>query len=156
MFAIVLAMDVHGLIGVNNDLPWHFPEDLKYFKRLTENHKVLMGRKTFDSIYKRLGKPLPKRENIVLTRKKTAIEGCLVINDLKAFLNKNQEDKVFIIGGKQIFEQSIDYVDELYITHVKHLYKGDTFMAIDFSKFSSTIIKETDDLIFAKYVRKNR
>lgn len=154
MFALVVAMDVHGLIGSNNDLPWHFSEDLKYFKELTLNHKVLMGRKTYDSIFKRLGKPLPKRDNLVVTRNKDSINGCHVINDLKQYLKTPTNDLVYIIGGKQIFEQSIDFIDEMYITHVKHLYKGDTYINIDFSKFDSTIIKETKDLIFAKYVRR--
>ena len=154
MFALVLAMDVHGLIGSNNDLPWHFSEDLKYFKELTLNHKVLMGRKTYDSIFNRLGKPLPKRDNLVVTRKIDSINGCRIINDLNQFLKTPTDDLVFIIGGKQIFEQSIDFIDEMYITHVKHLYEGDTFINIDFSKFDSTILKETEDLIFAKYVRR--
>ena len=90
MIAMVLAMDVHGLIGKNNDLPWHFPEDLKYFKSLTLNHTVLMGRKTFESIINRLGKPLPNRDNVVLTSKDIQYPNVQVIRDLDAFLKKNQ------------------------------------------------------------------
>ena len=155
MLAMVLAMDVHGLIGNNNDLPWHFPEDLKYFKSLTIHHHVLMGRKTFESIKNRLGKPLPNRKNLVVTRQNLAIDGVQIIHDLESFLSQDHQDDIYIIGGKQIFDFTIDMVDVLYVTHVKHLYEGDTYLQIDFTKFTSTILKETDDLIFTKYERIN-
>lgn len=153
MLAIVLAMDVHGLIGHNNDLPWHYPEDLKFFKSLTLNHTVLMGRKTFESIYNRLNKPLPNRENVVLTRQDLSYEGVRVIHDLRSFLDERNGEDLFIIGGREIFNQTLDMVDTMYITHIKHLHVGDQYMSIDFSKFKSQIIKETDDLIFTKYTR---
>ena len=153
MLAIVLAMDVHGLIGHNNDLPWHYPEDLKFFKSLTLNHTVLMGRKTFESIYNRLNKPLPNRENVVLTRQDLSYEGVRVIHDLRSFLDERNAEDLFIIGGREIFNQTLDMVDTMYITHIKHLHVGDQYLNIDFSKFKSQIIKETDDLIFTKYTR---
>ena len=153
MIAMVLAMDVHGLIGKNNDLPWHFPEDLKYFKSLTLNHTVLMGRKTFESIINRLGKPLPNRDNVVLTSKDIQYPNVQVIRDLDAYLKKNQSKDIYIIGGKQVFESAMDDIDTLYVTHIKHLYEGDTFIDIDFSNFTLAIIRETDDLIFTRYER---
>jgi dihydrofolate reductase len=156
MLAIVLAMDIHGLIGKDNDLPWHYPEDLKYFKALTLGHKVLMGRKTFESIYNRLNKPLPNRENVVLTRQNLSFDGVEVIHDLDSYLDQAKEEDIYIIGGKEIFNQTIDLVDLLYVTHIKHIYEGDQYLQIDFSQFSCEIIKETDDLIFTKYSRRNK
>jgi dihydrofolate reductase len=156
MLAIVLAMDVHGLIGKDNDLPWHYPEDLKYFKSLTLGHTVLMGRKTFQSIYKRLNKALPNRENVVLTRQDISYDGVQIIHDLSQFLNQNEEEDIYIIGGKEIFNQTIDLVDVLYVTHIKHIHEGDQYLQIDFSRFSSEIIKETEDLIFTKYTRRKK
>ena len=153
MLAIVLAMDVHGLIGKDNDLPWHYPEDLQYFKSLTLNQTVLMGRKTYDSIYKRLKKPLPKRINIVLSRHSINYKGVTVIHDLRGFLERSKDEDIYIIGGKEIFMQSIDLVDVMYITHIKNLFQGDQYVQFDFSVFKSHIIRETEDLIFVKYTR---
>ena len=153
MIAILLAMDIHGLIGKNNDLPWHYPEDLKYFKELTLNKKVLMGRKTFESIINRLGKPLPKRTNVVATKSDFTYEGVEVINNLREYLITRKDEDIFIIGGKQIYDQTIDLAEILYITHVKHIYNGDRFIQIDFSQFKESIINENSDLIFVKYER---
>jgi dihydrofolate reductase len=153
MVSIVLAIDAHGLIGRNNDLPWHYSEDLKYFKNLTSGHTVLMGRKTFDSIVNRLGHPLPNRKNLVATRKKKTIEGAEVIHDLEQYLRENKDQDIYIIGGKEIFQIALPYVDCMYITHIKHLYEGDTYMQIDYHEYKMNIIRETEDLIFCKYER---
>ena len=150
---MVMAMDIHGLIGNNNDLPWHYPDDLKYFKNLTLNKKVLMGRRTFDSIVTRLNQPLPNRENIVATRNHFHYPDVHVINDVLGYIKDNDGEDIMIIGGKQIFDLTIELVDVLYITHIKHLFDGDQFMQIDFSKYHKHVIKETDDLIFARYER---
>lgn len=154
MFSMILAMDIRGLIGKNNDLPWHYPEDLKYFKSVTLHKKVVMGRKTFESIFNRLGHPLPHRKNVVVTRGDFFHDGIEVINNLSEFLSLPQEEEIIIMGGKQIYEQSIDLVDRMYITHIKKLYRGDTYIEIDYSKFNSKVIKETDELIFVVYERK--
>jgi dihydrofolate reductase len=113
-----------------------------------------MGRKTFESIYKRLNRPLPNRENVVLTRQNISFDGVEIIHDLNQYLNHAKED-IYIIGGKEIFNQTIDLVDVLYVTHIKHIYEGDQYLQIDFSRFSSEIIKETTDLIFVKYSRRD-
>lgn len=155
MIALVLAMDVHGVIGKNNDLPWHFPEDLKYFKSLTLNKKVLMGRRTYDSIISRLGKPLPQRQNIVATRTVSQLNGVEIVKDLATYLNTESSDDLFVIGGKQIFDIALPYAHCIYITYVKHLFEGDTYMSIDYSNYQFEIIKETNDLIFTKYTRIN-
>ncbi|MFP4478797.1 MAG: dihydrofolate reductase [Candidatus Izemoplasmatales bacterium] len=153
MFTLILAMDVHGLIGKNNDLPWHYPEDLKFFKEKTLNKKVLMGRKTFESILERLNKPLPNRQSIVVTRSDFSYQGVQVVNDLDAYLNTSFDEEIFIIGGKEIFQQAFNYADKMYVTHIKHLYKGDTYLNIDFSLFNQKIIDENDDLIYVLYER---
>jgi len=153
MFSIVAAMDMHGLIGKNNDLPWHYPEDLKYFKKLTLNHKVLMGRKTFESIVDRLGHPLPKRDHLVATRQGLKHQNIEIINNLETFLSQKHEDHIFIIGGKEVFDLALPFVDQMFITHVKHIYQGDTYLQIDFSKFRSIKLNETEDLLFMKYER---
>ncbi|MDA3932529.1 MAG: dihydrofolate reductase [Tenericutes bacterium] len=156
MFTLILALDVHGLIGKDNDLPWHFPEDLKYFKERTLNKKVLMGKKTFESILTRLNKPLPKRQSIVVTRSDFTYDGVQIVNDLEAFLQQSFNEEVFIIGGKQIFDQALKYADRMYVTHIKHLYQGDTFMNIDYSLFNQKVIHESEDLIYVLYERKSQ
>jgi len=154
MFTLIMAMDIHGLIGKNNDLPWHYPEDLKFFKEKTLNKKVLMGRKTFESILSRLNKPLPRRQSIVVTRSDYSYDGIEIINDLDDFCKQSYDEEIFIIGGKQIFDQTLKYADKMYVTYIKHLFNGDTFISIDYSLFNQKIIRETDDLIFVLYERK--
>ncbi|MCF7923862.1 MAG: dihydrofolate reductase [Candidatus Izimaplasma sp.] len=154
MISLILAMDPNGLIGKNNDLPWNYPEDLKYFKRITLNKTVLMGRITFKSILNRLKKPLPNRKNIVITKSDFNYQDVKIINDLDAFLKKERDEEIIVIGGKSIYEQSFKYADKLYITHIKKEYKGDTYIKIDLSKFKQTIVEENDNLIFAVYERK--
>ncbi len=156
MIAFVVAMDKNGVIGKEGALPWHYPKDLKHFKELTLNHRVLMGRKTYDSIIQQLGKPLPKRENIVLTTQDKIFKGAKVIHDLKSYLETiPKEVPLYIIGGKTVYEAALPYVDRLYITHIEKAYEGDTyFPKLDYSQFN-LIDKKTDEaLIFAVYKRK--
>ena len=120
MISIVVAMSRNNIIGFQNRLPWHLPADLKHFKQLTLNKTIVMGRKTFESI----GRPLPQRENIVLSRQSIQIEGCKVISDLKE-LSINKE--IMIIGGAQIYALALPLVNDLYITWIDGDFKGDTF-----------------------------
>ena len=114
----IVAVSENNAIGKDNQLPWHLPEDLKFFKRTTMGKPVLMGRKTYDS----LGRPLPGRLNIVLSRGNVALpEGVLLYHSLEEGIDKLKEsdsDEVFIIGGGQIFEESMELIDRLYITEV--------------------------------------
>lgn len=122
MLAIIVAMDNNNLIGANNELPWHLPADLQYFKKTTTSKTVVMGHKTYLSI----GKPLPNRENIILSRNNNLqIDGCKVINNLKDI--KNYEGDIFIIGGANIYMQMIDLVDKLYITKINYEFSGDAY-----------------------------
>ncbi|KKI88693.1 dihydrofolate reductase [Bacillus sp. SA1-12] len=126
MISLLYAMDKNRLIGRNNQLPWHLPQDLAYFKRVTMNHKIVMGRKTYESI----GKPLPGRENIIITRDKNfSCEGCKVLHSIDEFLalaNKCEEE-IFVIGGSEIFKEILPYTDRLYVTHIYHDFEGDTY-----------------------------
>ena len=112
-------------IGRNNIMPWHIPEDLKYFKRITMGHPVIMGRKTYDSI----GKPLPGRFNIVITRNsELKIDGCVTVNSLKEAVKiakAKDKDEIFIIGGGQIYKEAMRIASKIYLTAVDKVVKGD-------------------------------
>lgn len=157
MINIIVAIAKNNVIGKNNEIPWHYPEDLQYFKEVTMGKNVLMGSKTFDSIIKRLGKPLPGRNNIVLTRNKDfSYPGVTVINDLESFL-KSQTDDIFIIGGSSIYRQTLAYADKLYITFIDDEYEGDTFFPeIDFQNYQLIEKKERGKLTFCVYQRSNQ
>lgn len=145
MIALLVAVSKNNVIGKDNQLPWHYKKDLQYFKELTLHHTVLMGRKTHESILSSLGKPLPKRRNVVASRTVDTIAGVEVIRDINAFIESFPKDeKLFIIGGKQIFDETIDLADYLYITHIDEEYEGDTYFS-KYQKEDYIKIKETVD-----------
>lgn len=153
MISIIVAIAKNNVIGLKNDLPWHYPVDLQYFKKTTLNKTVLMGSKTFYSIINRLSKPLPNRKNIVVTRNESfSYPGVEVVHDLISFLEKPHNEEIFIIGGKQIYETSLLYADRLYITHIDKEYKGDVFFPkIDYDKYKLISKKTIDELAFCVY-----
>lgn len=119
-------MDENRVIGKDNQLPWHLPEDLKFFKRVTMGHPIAMGRKTHESI----GRVLPGRENIVITRQSGyESAGCTVLYSVEDFVTycRSQNDEIFVIGGAEIFKATFPYADRLYITHISEEFPGDTF-----------------------------
>ena len=121
---LVVAMDAQRGIGVDNQLPWHLPEDLAHFKRVTLGHPIIMGRKTFDSI----GRPLPKRRNIVVTRNADwSHEGVEVAGSLAAAVALAGMEPASIIGGAQIFHESMGIADRMIVTHIDGVYRCDTF-----------------------------
>ncbi len=123
MLSIIVAIAGDGVIGNENQLLWHITEDMKYFRHVTSGHAVVMGRKTYDSI----GRPLPKRHNIVISRQDLSIEGCSVVGSLEealALLDPKEES--FIIGGAQIYALALPLAEKMYITHVGGDYVGDT------------------------------
>ncbi len=123
--SIVVAADEKNGIGKKNQLPWHLPADLKHFRELTIGFPVIMGRKTFDS----MGKPLSKRRNIVITRQNLVIEGCEIVHSLEDALELCKgEEKVAIIGGATIFEQSMHFVDTIHFTRIHNSFDTDTFL----------------------------
>ena len=123
----IVAISNNRVIGSDNDIPWYLPADLKYFKRTTLNRHIIMGRKTFQSI----GRPLPKRTNVVLTRDMFFMAtNCLVAHSLDHALNlaeDNDETEAFIIGGGQIYDLSQHLWDKIYLTEVDLLVEGDIF-----------------------------
>lgn len=128
LISFVVAADEGNVIGNNNQLPWHLPNDLKYFKNLTWGMPVLMGRKTFDSI----GKPLPGRQNIVITRShQWQHEGVQVVHSVAEALALAAEadvQEVFVIGGAEIFQTAYPYAGRLYLTRVHHHFEGDVVL----------------------------
>lgn len=127
MISLLVAMDKKHVIGFENEMPWHLPNDLKYFKEKTTDHAIIMGRKTFDSI----GRVLPNRRNIVLTRQQTDFpKGVEVIHDIDSIYQLNRENpsqELFVIGGGDLFEQVLPYADRMYITEIDEEFPGDTY-----------------------------
>lgn len=126
----ILAMDEGRGIGIDNRLPWHLPADLAYFRQKTTGSTILMGRKTYDS----LGKPLPKRTNVILTRDESfQAEGCTVIRSFEDVVRqygrggRSEEEELFVIGGAEVFRLLMPYADRLYITEIAHSFEADTF-----------------------------
>lgn len=126
MISFLVAMDENRIIGKDNQLPWRLPEDLKYFKRVTMGHPIIMGRKTHESI----GSVLPGRENIIITRQRNyQSEGCTVLYSVQDLVNycSKKDTEVFVIGGAEIFKETFAFADRLYITLIHESFAGDTF-----------------------------
>ncbi|TWI69345.1 dihydrofolate reductase [Pseudoduganella lurida] len=122
--SIIVAIDSNRGIGVRNQLPWHLPEDLAHFKRLTTGHPIIMGRKTFDSI----GRPLPNRRSIVVTRNAGwRHEGVEAVQSLEAAVALVGDAPAFIIGGAQVFDEALRVADTLIVTEIHQAFECDTF-----------------------------
>jgi dihydrofolate reductase len=127
LLSLIVAVAQNGVIGRDNQLIWHLPNDLKQFKRLTTGHPIIMGRKTFDSI----GKPLPNRTSIVITRSKEwKHEGVVVVHSVEeaiAVAQQTQTDEAFVIGGAEIYRKMLPLVNKLYLTEVRADFEGDAY-----------------------------
>lgn len=136
---IIVAMTKERVIGYQNKIPWHLSEDLKRFKKITMGHPIIMGRKTFESI----GKILPGRENIVITRNKNYnVAGITIVHDLVEAL-KNKTGECFVIGGAEIYQAALPRADKLYLTLIHDQIKGDTFFpSVDLENEFSVMTKE--------------
>lgn len=133
---LIAAMATNNVIGLNNTMPWHLPEDLKHFKKVTMGCPIVMGRKTFESI----GRALPGRENLVLTRdphfQSAGISVFTDITKLKQHLEASNTERVFVIGGSQIYKIFLEDADRLYLTKIHAEIEGDTFFPeVDASKY---------------------
>ena len=130
--SLIVAVSDNGVIGKDNDLIWHLPKDMKFFKDTTLGHHVIMGRKNFESIPHKYS-PLPNRTNVVITREADYIaEGCVTVNsvgDALEVARRNGDKEPFIIGGGQIYKIALEanLVDKIYLTKVYHSFDGDTF-----------------------------
>ena len=123
MISLIVAVAENGVIGDRNALLWHISEDLRHFKAVTTGHPVVMGRKTWES----LGRPLPNRTNVVITRQNIEIPGCTVVHSLEeAVALFPADEEVFVIGGAQIYGGALPAADRFYLTRVHRAYEGDT------------------------------
>ncbi len=146
IISIIAAMDRNHLIGNKNQLPWHLPADFAHFKSVTMGKPIIMGRKTFESI----GKPLPSRKNIVLTRKSDIrYEGVVCVSNInEALAEASDAEEVMIIGGSSIYEMLLRSVDRLYITYVDAEFEGDAwFPEIDKNLWveKESVIRQADE-----------
>ena len=151
----IVAMSPSGIIGNKGTLPWHLPEDLAFFKRTTSGHPIVMGRKTYDSI----GRPLPKRRNIILTRDPNwnapGVETIRSPADLDLLPEIN--GPVFIIGGSQVYEAFLPSLHELLISHILQEYPGDTWFPAEFRSLfeESETVLSSPDFVTKRWTRKS-
>lgn len=150
MITIIAAIGKNNELGIDNQLLWHLPNDLKRFKNLTSGHPIIMGRKTYES----LGKPLPNRTNIVVSRRNDWFEeGILIVPTIKEAIKhaKKINEDIFIIGGGNIYEQTIDLADQLEITQVEAEINADTF----FPKIDEKKWQKIDEILHQKDEKHN-
>lgn len=160
MIIAIAAIGMNNELGKDNQLIWHLPNDFKRFKTLTTGHYIIMGRKTFESF----PKPLPNRTHVIITRQKNyTAENCIVVDSLKKAIAVCPKDEdVYVIGGGEIYKQSIENIDKLEITRVYHSFEADTFFPeIDTAKwelvseeFHPKDEKHAYDFCFQTYVSK--
>ncbi|MCS6822849.1 MAG: dihydrofolate reductase [Cytophagaceae bacterium] len=160
--SIIVAVSQNGVIGKNNKLLWKLSDDLKRFKKITSGHHVIMGRKTYQSI----GKPLSDRMNIIISRTNLSALPCDCIyasslDEALQIARQRNEQECFVIGGGEVYKKALPQADKLYITHVHHVFDGDTFFHCDLSAWklvSSEYIpqnkKNEYDSTFCIYIRK--
>ncbi len=158
MLSMILAMDSNKLVGkkgTKNGLPWHYKEDLQFYKKMTINKKNIMGRETYDSI----GFPLPNRDTYVLSRNSNLkYEGVTIVSleDVLKLNKDNQEEEIMVTGGVQVFELLKDYVDIIYLTCIKKKYEGDVYydsFNTDGFKLKEEKKGDNKDLLFQTWVR---
>ena len=157
LISIIASVSLNSVIGKGGKLPWHIPEDLNWFKEKTMGHYVLMGRKTFESI----GIPLSGRKTIIITENKNyTYSGIYVfhsINEAINFANKNNETELFIAGGEEIYRQTIEIADRIYLTRIHRTYEGDSFFPeFDADKYrvvSKKIVDTNPPIEFLVYTR---
>ncbi len=144
MISFIVAMDKNHIIGRDNQLPWHLPADLAFFKRVTMSHPIVMGRKTHESI----GRVLPGRENIILTRDPSyAADGCTIIHSVDEIkeIEQTKNEELFVIGGAEIFKETFKIADRLYITLIDEEFEGDTYFP-EFNQKDWTIVSKEKGL----------
>jgi dihydrofolate reductase len=163
--SLIFAMGRNRALGYNGDLPWHIPKDLQRFRTLTAGHPCVMGRKTFESIVTRLGKPLPGRTSIVISRSGYIYPGVTVVNDIRPALDvarhaaqTENRDQFFVIGGTEIYTLALPFADRLYVTEVDLEPDADAYMPM-WNDGDFTLIHQEDHLgpppfRFLDYVRR--
>jgi dihydrofolate reductase len=163
MLTLIAATSTNNALGKDNQLVWHLPDDFKRFKTLTSGHYIIMGRKTFESF----PKPLPNRTHVIITRQKDyqVPEGCLVVPSLeKAIAISPKNEEIYIIGGGEIYKQSIDIADKVELTRVHTEVEADTFFPeidlekweIAFEEYHAKDEKHAFDFTFQTFIKANR
>ncbi len=155
LISLIAAMAENRVIGRNNKMPWYLPSDRKRFHAITRGHPVIMGRKTFESI----GRPLSNRTNIVLSRQKAyAVPGCIVVHDIdSAFAACAGADEVFVCGGEEIFQETINRADRIYLTIIHCNVEGDAYFPDIPENYAEVERREREDVMpyaFVRYERK--
>lgn len=143
MLSLIAGISQNNCIGKNGQLPWHIPEDLKHFREVTAGKIVLMGRKTWESLPEKF-RPLPNRINIIITRQAdySTPTGVEIFDTIDEAMSAHREQEIIVIGGAEIYQQTIAHADRLYITHINQTVDGDAF----FPTIDTTIWHETERL----------
>jgi len=152
--SLVAAMSQNGVIGKDNALPWHIPEELKYFRKITQGKPIIMGRKTFESMN---SKPLPQRHNIIITHTKNLlIDGVTVVHSVEEALKASEPtDEVMVIGGASVYSLFLPFASRIYLTIIHENYEGDTFFpTLEWEKWQ-TISEENKGAFTVKIFDKN-
>ena len=129
IISIIAAVSVNNVIGKNNALPWHLPDDMKYFMQMTKGHYVIMGRKNYQSLPQKF-QPLPNRTNIIVSSQNLVAPDCLVVSTIKealAVARQNNESEAFLIGGHRIYMEGLPLADKLYLTQIHSAIDGDVY-----------------------------
>jgi dihydrofolate reductase len=154
--SLIAALSENGVIGKDNTLPWHYPEDLQYFKKMTLGKPVIMGRRTFESMKSR---PLPERKNIILTQDRNfhAKDCIIVYSELEALAAADNAVEVMVIGGAVIFKIFLPLASRLYLTFIHQKIKGDTFFPeIDWSHWQKISEEKKEELSFVIFDKKEQ
>lgn len=154
---IIVATSENGVIGNKGKMPWYIPEDLKHFRELTLNHPIIMGRKTYESI----GKPLPKRDNIILSRNNLEYDKTKIahsIDEVFAYLHKEENPsidykKVYVIGGQEIYEQFLPLVNFIELTKIHEFYDGDSYFKFNEKEWKEKNRTAMDGFDFISYIK---
>lgn len=142
--SIIAAIGQNNELGINNQLIWHLKKDMKFFKETTINHKIVMGRKTFES----LPKLLVNREHIILTKQNINLPNVKIFHDISSFLKayENLDEEIFNIGGQSIYKELLEYADKLYLTEIEATSKADAYFPIfDKNDFEKEILSDAEE-----------
>jgi dihydrofolate reductase len=150
-YRAIAAMAENRVIGNQNTIPWHLPEDFKWFKKTTMGHTLLMGRKTFDSI----GRPLPGRQTIILSRKQLSIPETVTVNTIDAVESVATSDTIWIAGGAEIYQLLLPKCSDLYLTRVHQSPEGDTFFPEFEKSFQLDSVLESNDSFSIEHWKKS-
>lgn len=158
--SLVAAVAANGVIGADGDVPWHLPADLEHFKQTTLHYPVIVGRRTFETIYRQLGRPLPERENIVLTNRPESVPGDVAavqsVEDAVRLAEQTGTETAYVVGGASVYRQFLPRADGLILTELERAYEGDTtFPAVEWEEWRETRRQRRDEFDIVWYARRS-